>query len=135
MLDYLDDMGSALAASDLVVARAGATSIAEITAVGLPAILVPYPYATDDHQTKNASALLDHAAALMIADSDVDGQRFGDMIVGLLGDGGARATMAAASRALGRPDAASRVAELARRVAHHSGAHGVPNDLPEDSVV
>ena len=55
VLDYLDDMGSALAACDLVVARAGATSIAEITALGLPSVLVPYPYATDDHQTKNAA--------------------------------------------------------------------------------
>ncbi len=114
VLDYLDDMGSALAACDLVVARAGATSIAEITALGLPSVLVPYPYATDDHQTKNAASLVAHGAALVIADGDLDGQQFGDVVVGLLGDAEARATMSAASRALGRPDAAARVADLAR---------------------
>jgi UDP-N-acetylglucosamine--N-acetylmuramyl-(pentapeptide) pyrophosphoryl-undecaprenol N-acetylglucosamine transferase len=117
VLEYLDDMGSALAACDLVVARAGATSIAEITALGLPSILVPYPFATDDHQTKNAQTLVAHGAAEVIADADLDGKRFGDVVVGLLGDEGARATMAAASRALGRPDAAARVADLAREAA------------------
>jgi len=114
---YLDDMGSALAASDLVVARAGATSIAEITALGLPAVLVPYPYATDDHQTKNAAAMVAHGAAQLVADSELDGERFGDIVVGLLSDPERRASMAAASRALGRPDAADRVADLARTAA------------------
>jgi UDP-N-acetylglucosamine--N-acetylmuramyl-(pentapeptide) pyrophosphoryl-undecaprenol N-acetylglucosamine transferase len=117
VLEYLEDMGSALAACDLVIARAGATSIAEITALGVPSVLVPYPYATDDHQTKNARALVEHGAAELIADADLDGQRFGDVVVGLLGDKEARATMSAASRVLGRPDAAARVAELARGVA------------------
>ncbi len=106
-----------LAACDLVVARAGATSIAEITALGVPSVLIPYPFATDDHQTKNAKALVAHGAAEVIADADLDGKRFGDVVVGLLGDEEARATMSAASRALGRPDAASRVADLARSVA------------------
>lgn len=135
VLDYLDDMGSALAASDLVVARAGATSISEITAVGLPAVLVPYPYATDDHQTRNAASLVSHGAALVIADADIDGERFGDTIVGLLGDAETRASMAAASRALGRPDAAARVAELARGIGARAGARGTTTDTPEDSVV
>lgn len=117
VVDYITDMGSALAASDLVVARAGATSIAEITALGLPSVLVPYPYATDDHQTKNARTLVEHGAAELIADSDIDDERFGDIVVGLLSDPTRRATMAAASRALGRPDAAVRVAALARDAA------------------
>ena len=114
---YLDDMGSALAAADLIVARAGATSIAEITALGLPAVLVPYPYATDDHQTKNAAAMVAHGAAELVADADLDGTRFADIVVGLLGDPARRATMAAASKGLGRPDAADRVAALARQAA------------------
>ena len=136
VLEYLDDMGSALAACDAVVARAGATSLAEITALGVPAVLVPYPYATDDHQTRNAASLVDHGAALVIADAELDGQRFGDMIVGLLGDEEARATMAAASRALGRPDAAARVADLARDVARRrAGIRSALTDTPEDSVV
>ncbi len=114
VLEYLDDMGSALAAADLVVARAGATSIAEITALGLPAVLVPYPYATDDHQTKNARTMVAHGAAELVADSDLDEERFGDVLLGILGDAGRRATMSDASRALGRPDAAKRVVALVR---------------------
>lgn len=117
VVDYLDDMGSALMACDLVVARAGATSIAEITALGLPAVLVPYPYATDDHQTKNAAAMVAHGAARLVLDCELDGERFGDTVVGLLSDAQRRASMAAASRALGRPDAADRVADLARKAA------------------
>lgn len=114
VLDYLDDMGSALAASDVVVARAGATSLAEITAIGVPAVLVPYPYATDDHQTKNAEALLQSGAAEVVRDSDLDGPVFGDTLVRILTDAPARATMSAASRLLGRPDAAERVARVIR---------------------
>lgn len=114
VLEYLDDMGSALAAADLVVARAGATSIAEITALGLPAVLVPYPYATDDHQTKNARTMVAHGAAELVADKDLDDERFGDILVGVLGDPARRATMSDASRALGRPDAANRVVAIVR---------------------
>jgi UDP-N-acetylglucosamine--N-acetylmuramyl-(pentapeptide) pyrophosphoryl-undecaprenol N-acetylglucosamine transferase len=113
--DYLSDMGSALMASDLVVARAGATSIAEITALGLPAVLVPFPFATDDHQTKNAAAMVAHGAAVLVPDGEIDDERFRDVIVELLSDAGRRASMAAASRSLGRPDAARRVADVARR--------------------
>jgi len=114
VLEYLNDMGSALAAADLVVARAGATSIAEITALGLPAVLVPYPYATDDHQTKNARTMVAHGAAELVADSELDDERFGDILLGILGDAERRATMSDASRALGRPDAAKRVVALVR---------------------
>jgi UDP-N-acetylglucosamine--N-acetylmuramyl-(pentapeptide) pyrophosphoryl-undecaprenol N-acetylglucosamine transferase len=117
LVDYLGEMGLALAAADLVVARAGATSIAEITALGVPAVLVPYPYATDDHQTKNARACVDNGAAVVVTDAQLDEERFGDAVVALLGDPGRRATMAAASRGLGRPDAAERVVSLARAVA------------------
>jgi UDP-N-acetylglucosamine--N-acetylmuramyl-(pentapeptide) pyrophosphoryl-undecaprenol N-acetylglucosamine transferase len=113
IIDYMSDMGSALAACDLVLARAGATSIAEITALGLPAVLIPYPYATDDHQTKNASAMVEHGAAERIADSELDGEQLGDVVVELLSDPARRASMAAASKALGKPDAAERVARLA----------------------
>jgi UDP-N-acetylglucosamine--N-acetylmuramyl-(pentapeptide) pyrophosphoryl-undecaprenol N-acetylglucosamine transferase len=114
VIDYIEDMGATLAASDLVVARAGATSIAEITALGLPSVLVPYPYATDDHQTKNAMTAVDRGAAVLVADSELDTRSFPDAVVALLGDSARRATMSAASRALGRPDAADRVARLAR---------------------
>lgn len=115
VVDYIDSMGDALAACDLVVARAGATSIAEVTALGLPAVLVPYPYATDDHQTGNASSMVAHGAAVLVTDAELDGSRLGDVVVSLLGDEGTRATMAAASRQLGRRDAAARVADVVRR--------------------
>ncbi|MBI5230656.1 MAG: undecaprenyldiphospho-muramoylpentapeptide beta-N-acetylglucosaminyltransferase [Coriobacteriales bacterium] len=120
--EYLEHMGDALAAADLIVARAGATSIAEITCLGRPALLVPYPYATDDHQTTNAKALAEHGAAMLVTDSELDTPRFGDSLLALLGDEGQRANMAAASSALARPDAGERVADLARRVT--TGAFG-----------
>lgn len=112
VFDYLSEMGSAISAADLVVARAGATSIAELTALGAPCILVPYPYATDDHQTKNAAAMVSHGAAVLVADSELDSSRFGDELLGLICDPVRRASMAAASRALGVSDAAARVAAL-----------------------
>jgi UDP-N-acetylglucosamine--N-acetylmuramyl-(pentapeptide) pyrophosphoryl-undecaprenol N-acetylglucosamine transferase len=115
--DYLSEMGQAIAAADLVVSRAGATTIAELTALGAPALVVPYPYATDDHQTGNAATLVDRGAAVLVADADLDSPAFSDALLGLLSDSGRRATMAAASRALGRPDAAERVVALARRIA------------------
>ncbi len=117
LLDYLEDMGSALAAADLVVSRAGATSIAELTALGKPAVLVPYPFATDDHQTRNAAACVQNGAAVLVADAELDEERFGDELLALLGDAERRATMSAASRTLGRPDAAQRVIALARAAA------------------
>ena len=111
---YLEDMAGALTAADLVLARAGATSIAEISTVGRAAILVPYPFATDDHQTANAATMVEHGAAVLVADSELDGDCFAEALLGLIGDSQARATMAAASRELGRPDAADRVARLVR---------------------
>jgi UDP-N-acetylglucosamine--N-acetylmuramyl-(pentapeptide) pyrophosphoryl-undecaprenol N-acetylglucosamine transferase len=113
VLDYLDDMGAALAAADLVVARAGATSIAEITALGRPSVLVPYPYATDDHQTRNARGVVEAGAGVLVADADLDGPQYAEALVSLLLDDGRRERMAAAARTLGRPDAAARVARLA----------------------
>lgn len=114
LLDYVDDMGPVLAAADLVLARAGATSIAEITALGLPSVLVPYPYATDDHQTTNAQACVEHGAAIRFADAEIDEERFGDALVELLSDSARRASMADASKALGRPDAAAALVALLR---------------------
>lgn len=134
VLDYLDGMGDALAAADLVIARAGATSIAEITVLGRPAVLVPYPFATDDHQTKNGRALANHSAAVLVSDADLDGPVFAREVFRLLGDAGTRATMSAASRALGLPDAAARVAGLAATAAGSAIAHN--HQLPvEDERV
>ena len=120
--DYVDDMGSLLSAADLVVARAGATSIAEITALGRPSILVPYPYATDDHQTLNANSVKEAGAGIVIADADLDGPGFAQALLGLLDDDAARATMCSASSALGHRDAAARLVSLIEAAAKPAGS-------------
>jgi UDP-N-acetylglucosamine--N-acetylmuramyl-(pentapeptide) pyrophosphoryl-undecaprenol N-acetylglucosamine transferase len=112
VVDYIEGMGEALAASDLVIARAGATSIAEITELGVPSILVPYPFATDDHQTSNAHALATVGGARVVPDAELDSEMFAELVTQLLADDAARATMAAATRALGVPEAAQRVADV-----------------------
>lgn len=117
VVDYLDDMGTAIAAADLVLARAGATSIAEITAIGRAAIYVPYPYATDDHQTLNARTLEDAGAGIVIPDAELDEPRFFETVRGLLQEREHRATMAAASKALGRPHATGSLIDLVRESA------------------
>ncbi len=119
-VDYMEDMGSVLAAADLLVARAGATSIAEMTAVGRAAVYIPYPYATDDHQTLNAETLEQAGAGVVMADSDLDGPGFVEVVRGLLRDPRRRATMAAASKALGRPEATGSLVALIREVAESS---------------
>jgi UDP-N-acetylmuramate--alanine ligase len=100
----------ALAASDLVVARAGG-SIFEIAAQGRPAILVPYPHATADHQTRNARWMADGGAAVIVPDDQLDGPRLAREVGALLADRGRLAAMARASAALARPRAASDVAD------------------------
>jgi UDP-N-acetylglucosamine--N-acetylmuramyl-(pentapeptide) pyrophosphoryl-undecaprenol N-acetylglucosamine transferase len=125
VLGYLDDMGAAIAAADLVVARAGATSIAEITALGRASVLVPYPYATDDHQTRNARGAVEAGAAMLVADSELDTDAYAEAVFGLLTDAERRDAMASAARTLGRPDAAARVARLATEaVMGYSDEHG-----------
>jgi UDP-N-acetylglucosamine--N-acetylmuramyl-(pentapeptide) pyrophosphoryl-undecaprenol N-acetylglucosamine transferase len=113
---FIDDMGTAYAGADLVVARAGAMSCAEITALGLPAILVPYPFAADDHQRRNAEVLVEAGAALMIADRELEPKRLAEALRDLLEDPDRRAVMAVRARGLGRPDAAARVAEECARL-------------------
>ncbi|HJQ82804.1 MAG TPA: glycosyltransferase, partial [Candidatus Binatia bacterium] len=114
---FIADMGAAYAVADVVVARAGAMTCAEVTAVGLPAILVPYPHAADDHQRRNAEVLVTAGAAEMIDDAELGGARLAASLRGLLDDAERRASMAARARALGRPDAAARVADECLAVA------------------
>lgn len=111
LLGYCDHMGEALAACDLVVSRAGATSLAEIAALGVPALLVPYPHATADHQTRNAASLVESGAAVMVADADLE-QGLEGPLLELLGDARRRAAMHEAALALGGGGAAARVADL-----------------------
>ena len=109
-MPYTDRLAAAMAAADLVVARSGG-SVAELAALGKPAILVPYPYATADHQRKNAREMVAGGAALLVDDAELDGALLARLVAELLGDRARLAAMAAASAALGRPDAAQRVAD------------------------
>ena len=109
---YEDDMPTALAAADLVVARAGATTVAELAVLGLPSILVPLPIATADHQTANARGLVELGAARLVPDAELDVDRLVDELGPLVGERATREAMGDAARALGRPDAADRVADL-----------------------
>jgi UDP-N-acetylglucosamine--N-acetylmuramyl-(pentapeptide) pyrophosphoryl-undecaprenol N-acetylglucosamine transferase len=122
MHEYISAMGEAIAAADVVVARAGATSIAEITAIGRAAVLVPYPYATDDHQTLNARAVSAGGAAIVVPDDQLDGDALESAIVGLVRDPVKRETMAQASASLGRRDAGARVVDLIRSAAALDGS-------------
>jgi UDP-N-acetylglucosamine--N-acetylmuramyl-(pentapeptide) pyrophosphoryl-undecaprenol N-acetylglucosamine transferase len=110
LVAYTDRLAAAMAAADLVVARSGG-SVAELAALGRPAILVPYPYATADHQRKNARWMVDGGAAVLVDDADLTGEVLARLTGELLADGPRLAAMAAASSALGRPDAAQRVAD------------------------
>ncbi len=111
--DYLDvqDFGAALAASDLVLARAGG-SVFEIAAHGLPAILVPYPHASADHQSANARWMAQAGAAIVIADSELSPARLAREVSALLANPSRLAAMAAASARLARPEAAREIAEI-----------------------
>jgi UDP-N-acetylglucosamine--N-acetylmuramyl-(pentapeptide) pyrophosphoryl-undecaprenol N-acetylglucosamine transferase len=110
---YLYDMAARLRASDLVVCRAGATTLAELTAVGRPAILVPLPTATDDHQRNNAEALAAGGAAEVLLQADATGQRLADRIRALAAHPERRKHMAVAARGLARVDAARIIVDRA----------------------
>ena len=107
--EYVVPFGKALVAADLAVARAGG-SVFELAQYGLPAILIPYPHASADHQTANARWMAEAGAATILADAELTPQRLRAEVDGLLGDPERLAQMAAASRRLARPDAAAVVA-------------------------
>ena len=106
---YIEPFADALAAADLVVARAGG-SVLEVAAAGLPAVLVPYPHATADHQTSNARYMEQVGAAVVVPDDELDGPRLAREVGALLGAPERMGAMANAARAAARPDAAERIA-------------------------
>ncbi|MES1247108.1 MAG: glycosyltransferase, partial [Actinomycetota bacterium] len=109
LLPFVDDFGAALGAADVVVARAGG-SVWEVAAAGIPAVLVPYPHATADHQRANARYFVDAGGALLVSDSDAP-VRVPPLVEELLADDDRRARMADAMRAAAKPDAAERIAD------------------------
>jgi UDP-N-acetylglucosamine--N-acetylmuramyl-(pentapeptide) pyrophosphoryl-undecaprenol N-acetylglucosamine transferase len=115
---FLYAMDREMKEADLIVSRAGATTLAELTASGRPSILIPLPTATDDHQRRNAEALVANAAARMIEQRSLTGELLATEIVTLAGNAQERAAMSAAARRMAKPDAArvivDRVLQLAR---------------------
>ncbi|MCA9608320.1 MAG: undecaprenyldiphospho-muramoylpentapeptide beta-N-acetylglucosaminyltransferase [Myxococcales bacterium] len=108
---FVEDMAKAYSGSALVIARAGATTLAEVCAIGRPSILVPYPFAADDHQAKNAEALEREGAAIAIREPDLSAERLASAAGHLLDDVAARQAMADAARRHGRPDAAAAIVD------------------------
>lgn len=112
-----EQMGAALSAADLMVGRAGSGTIAEALAIGLPLILVPFGVAASGHQLANAHSVVDAGAAIMLRESELDGDRLAAEIIGLLGNQERLAKMRAAAARAGRPDAAVRIANLVLELA------------------
>jgi len=111
ILDYVDDIGPLLAAADVVVSRAGAGSLFDIAAAAKAAILIPFPYATGDHQLENTNYFTDRGAAELMPDAEVDAASLRQRVEGLLEDDGRRERMANLMRDLATPRAAGEVAE------------------------
>jgi UDP-N-acetylglucosamine--N-acetylmuramyl-(pentapeptide) pyrophosphoryl-undecaprenol N-acetylglucosamine transferase len=103
--------------ADLVICRAGATTLAELAAAGRPAVLVPFPAATDDHQRKNAQVFADAGAAVVMDERDLTVERLATVTRDLLADPARREAMATAMRGLARPDAARRIVDCALELA------------------
>jgi UDP-N-acetylglucosamine--N-acetylmuramyl-(pentapeptide) pyrophosphoryl-undecaprenol N-acetylglucosamine transferase len=113
---YVDRMELAYAAADLVLCRSGANTVAELTAVGLPAVFVPLPIGNGE-QRLNATHVVDAGGALMVADGDLDAAYVNATVLPLLTDPARLATMTAAAKSQGRPDAADTLARMIEGVA------------------
>lgn len=124
VLGFIDDMGSAYARADLIVCRAGATTLAELTALGKPAILVPYPYAADDHQRANAEVMVQGGAARMVLDKDLSAEGLIEHVTSLAAGRRELEAMGASARTMARPDAAQQVVAICREVVGEVGVHG-----------
>jgi UDP-N-acetylglucosamine--N-acetylmuramyl-(pentapeptide) pyrophosphoryl-undecaprenol N-acetylglucosamine transferase len=114
---FLDPVAREVTAADLVVSRAGATTLAELAAAGRPAVLVPFAAATDDHQRKNAEALVTAGAAAMVLEADLSGPALASAVAARLGDSAALNRMSAAMRRLAKPDAAARIVDRVMELA------------------
>ena len=119
---FIEDMPAAFARADVVVCRSGASTVAEITAAGKPAIFVPFPRAADDHQRVNAEVLASSGAAVVVEESKLEGVWLAETIAALLGDSRRLQQMSAAASCLAHPNAARDIAAMAARVAGIEGS-------------
>ncbi len=109
---FLDDMPRRIEAADLVLARSGASTVAELAAAGKPALLVPFPQATDDHQRKNAEVMVAGGAARMLIQAEMSDEILLTTLVDLLRDGAGLEQMGIRAKALAKPDAAADIAAM-----------------------
>lgn len=125
VLPFIDDMAASYRWADLIVCRAGATTIAETTACGKPCIYIPYPHAVDDHQRRNAEALLTAGACRMLLERELSGERLAAEILGLANDPDALREMGRIAQSMARLDAAEVIVdELCGHLSHpEAGAH------------
>ena len=117
VVPFINDMPGAFAAADVIVCRAGASTVSELAAAGKPSILVPFPFAADNHQQRNAEALAETGAARVILDSDMDGQRFFDEVSRLAQAPEELRVMAEKAREFAKPGAAERAADILEELA------------------
>ena len=120
VLPFIENMSEAYAVADLAVCRAGAMTIAELAVMGLPAIFIPYPHATDDHQTANAMSLVEKGAALLIHDDEMTAQSITDSVFRCLTSEPLLHQMTEAMKTFARPQAADDIAEIALSIAKQS---------------
>ncbi len=117
---FIDDMPAAFAQADMVVCRSGASTVAEITAAGKPAIFVPFPRAADDHQRRNAEAIAQGGAAVLVPQAELTPEKLAQLLIELFGDPARLKKMAEKARALSHHDAAGRVARMVAELAEKS---------------
>ncbi len=110
VLGFCDDMASVYAIADLALCRSGASSLTELAHAALPSILIPFPYAADDHQTKNAEVFTNAGAAVLVQERELDGEKLATLVRGILDDPAKKQAMQEAARQLDVPDAAARIA-------------------------
>jgi UDP-N-acetylglucosamine--N-acetylmuramyl-(pentapeptide) pyrophosphoryl-undecaprenol N-acetylglucosamine transferase len=116
LASFFTDLPQRMARAHLVISRSGASTISELAVIGRPAILIPYPFATDDHQTANADVLVDAGAAWRIAQRELTAEKLAKLLTEILSSPSGLAKCAACAHALGKPDAAQRLADLVDRI-------------------
>jgi UDP-N-acetylglucosamine--N-acetylmuramyl-(pentapeptide) pyrophosphoryl-undecaprenol N-acetylglucosamine transferase len=112
LLPFIEDMAAAYAWADLVICRAGALTVAELCAVGVPALFVPYPAAVDDHQTANARPMAEAGAAMIVPEDELTPERLAELLREWLQSRAALQQRAAKARALACPDSLRRITEI-----------------------
>ena len=113
---FLDDMPRRFEAADLVLARSGASTVAELAAAGKPSLLIPFPQAADDHQRRNAEALAEAGAARMMLEKELTPEGLRETVIRMIGDRAGLERMGEQARTMAHPDATRRIAEMARRM-------------------